>query len=189
MDEFRIYFKNEKLKQYKRINFFVIAINFALFIYIGLSGPTKELRREMLFEAFMILICLGINFLLYRFRKYSGNILIFFIYTIIFIVWLHAGLWWIGGLFELVYLLYSVAILPQIVTINDARIEYPGGFLGRTFLWEKISNMMLKDDLLTIDLKSNKLYQQFIDADKMNFTEAEFNEFCRQQMKRRIHAA
>ncbi|MEO5892804.1 MAG: hypothetical protein ABIQ31_21320 [Ferruginibacter sp.] len=46
------------------------------------------------------------------------------------------------------------------------------------YQWNEFSNIILKDNLLTIDFKNNKLIQVSIDESKMTIDEKEFNEFC-----------
>ena len=43
---------------------------------------------------------------------------------------------------------------------------------------------MLKDGLLTIDSKDNKVIQQLIDEEKTKIDEKEFNDFCKDQLRK-----
>ena len=50
-------------------------------------------------------------------------------------------------------------------------------------MWSDTNNVMLKDNVLTIDLKNNKLIQAVIEEGSAGeIDEEEFNEFCRRQM-------
>ncbi|HKG67554.1 MAG TPA: hypothetical protein VKA92_01705, partial [Segetibacter sp.] len=51
-------------------------------------------------------------------------------------------------------------------------------------LWNEINNALIKDGLITIDLKNNKLFQKEIDGHVSADIEKEFNDFCKQH----IHA-
>ena len=44
--------------------------------------------------------------------------------------------------------------------------------------WNEFSNIILKDNLLTLDFKNNKLIQVNIDETKVNIDENAFNKFC-----------
>lgn len=55
-------------------------------------------------------------------------------------------------------------------------------FPKKRFSWNEISNVILKDGLLTIDLRNNQLIQKQVDAVVNPETEAEFNEFCRENL-------
>ncbi len=47
-----------------------------------------------------------------------------------------------------------------------------------TFSWAEFSNIVLKDNLLTLDFKNNKLIQVKVDEKQTTIDEYGFNEFC-----------
>ena len=69
------------------------------------------------------------------------------------------------------------------VIFSKDGIIYPS-FPRQTFLWPDVSNAILKDGMLTIDLKNNKLIQTVIDKESaLAINESEFNLFCRKQFE------
>ncbi len=56
----------------------------------------------------------------------------------------------------------------------------------RKYLWNEVSNVVLKEGILTIDLKNNKLIQKEIDADISEADEQDFNDFCKHQLKNAV---
>ena len=52
-------------------------------------------------------------------------------------------------------------------------------FPQQTYSWDMFDNVILKDNILTMDLKSNKLIQIEIDN---SVNEIQFNEFAQQQL-------
>jgi hypothetical protein len=48
--------------------------------------------------------------------------------------------------------------------------------------WSELTNVMLKDGLLTVDFKNNKLFQKEIDEGEQEASEEEFNLWCRKQL-------
>lgn len=52
----------------------------------------------------------------------------------------------------------------------------------KSFLWKEIRNVVIKDNLLTIDFKNNKLLQKEISEDVPYDMEKEFNGFCKGQL-------
>lgn len=71
-----------------------------------------------------------------------------------------------------------------VATFSDDNIFYPS-FISKTYSWSEISNVILKDDVLTIDLKSNKLLQTTLPVTSSEgIDEKEFNAFCQQQLSR-----
>jgi len=51
-----------------------------------------------------------------------------------------------------------------------------------SFSWQQLANVVIKDGLLTVDTKANKLYQKETADDLTTQTEADINAFCRLQL-------
>jgi hypothetical protein len=58
----------------------------------------------------------------------------------------------------------------------------------KKYNWSQLSNVMLKDGMLTMDFYNNRLLQRQVedDEDDDDATEEEFNLFCRQQLKKNM---
>jgi hypothetical protein len=52
---------------------------------------------------------------------------------------------------------------------------------GSRHSWSEINNLVLKDGLLTVDFKNNKLFQQLTD-ENYPVDENEFNNYCRDRL-------
>jgi len=52
-------------------------------------------------------------------------------------------------------------------------------FPTKTYQWHEVSNVVIKDGILTIELLNNKIFQKEIDSEVTPVTEAEFNAFCK----------
>lgn len=55
------------------------------------------------------------------------------------------------------------------------------GLLGKKIKWNELNRVILKDDVLTIDYKNNKIFQAYIDdeeADDYDVGPDEFNAYC-----------
>ncbi len=59
-------------------------------------------------------------------------------------------------------------------------------FPKKKFNWTDIQNVILKDNLLTVDFKNNKLIQKELNEEVSPLIEQEFNEFCRKQLHKAI---
>ena len=67
------------------------------------------------------------------------------------------------------------------IVVSEQSIVLPGLSGDRIVEWHQLSNVVKKDDLLTLDFKNNKLLQVHdINADHV--AEDEFNRFCRDQL-------
>ena len=87
-----------------------------------------------------------------------------------------------AGILMLLLLFYIIIRKELKVLVNEKVIVYPS-FPVKKIEWSSVSNTILKDGLLTIDLKNNRIIQQYIDERRTKVKEKEFNEFCSQQLK------
>jgi len=71
----------------------------------------------------------------------------------------------------------EIGFAPDRVVINT--------LLRRTYAWSEFNNVVLKDGLLTLDFKNNRLLQKEIldDEDEEDADEDEFNDYCREQLR------
>ncbi|MBM3442715.1 MAG: hypothetical protein FJX89_08465 [Bacteroidetes bacterium] len=59
------------------------------------------------------------------------------------------------------------------------------GLGSRKYAWSEVKNVVLRDDLLTIDFRNNRLYQRYTDDEadeEYEVGEDDFNAFCRSQV-------
>lgn len=79
-----------------------------------------------------------------------------------------------------------MATQPEEVGFSEQRILVKKLF-SKTIQWNELSNAMIKDGLLTLDFKNNKLFQAETDDDEDNdeydASEEEFNAFCKAHLK------
>lgn len=88
---------------------------------------------------------------------------------------------WIFILFVFFVLFDHQARQPLEVGISDEQIVI-NTFFRKKYKWTELSNVVLKDNLLTLDFKNNKVLQREIEPYISNVNEKEFNEFCREQL-------
>jgi hypothetical protein len=90
--------------------------------------------------------------------------------------------YWIGALYVIVSILERQIKFPKEVGFNGEGVTF-NSFPKKAFPWQAISNVVLKDGILTIDFASNKLMQQPIEEAIAIQLEREFNDFCKQQLQ------
>lgn len=71
-------------------------------------------------------------------------------------------------------------VLPE-AAFDENEIVF-NSFPQKKYLWKDVANAILKDNILTIDLKNNKLIQKEIDAEISEADEKDFNEFCKERL-------
>lgn len=90
---------------------------------------------------------------------------------------------WVGAFFFLLAFLEYQTKRPLEIGFNADRIVM-NTLIKRRFDWSGLNNVVLKDGLLTLDFKSNRLMQKEVvdDDDEDDADEDEFNAWCRTQL-------
>jgi hypothetical protein len=71
----------------------------------------------------------------------------------------------------------------ELIVVSISNILLPGLTGQRVVQWTELTNVIKRDDMLTLDFRNNRLMQvQIINADDV--PENEFNQFCRQQVEK-----
>jgi hypothetical protein len=183
MKRFDITLRNEKIKQYNRIALFIIIINLALFIYLAIFAEAKSIRIAAIMGGSFIIIALAIEYFLIQIKKNEDSPYKMYAEYAIGFAWLQMEFWWVAAITFILGTLYLIAKRPLLVSVIKETITYPS-FPKKKMAWTELNNLILKDGLLTIDLKNNSFIQQSIDQTKTSINEAEFNDFCREQLNK-----
>ena len=70
---------------------------------------------------------------------------------------------------------------PQEIGFDVEEVAF-NHFPSKHYSWSEIQNVMLKDNIITIDFKNNRIFQKETETDTKPDLEKEFNEFCRQRL-------
>ncbi|HLF47073.1 MAG TPA: hypothetical protein VI548_11645 [Chitinophagaceae bacterium] len=175
--KYEIVLLNEKEKFYKIINWILLALNFIAIFFLTLSihftktGPLI-LSALALFSVFSI----------HYFKRGKKNIIHSTPFFIFSLAWFATDFWW-AGVLNLFFMVLSILSLRKlVVTVTEVNITYPFIFFNK-INWIDLNLIILKDGILTIDFKNNKLIQQLIDDTKCAVDEKEFNDFCKSRLK------
>jgi hypothetical protein len=88
---------------------------------------------------------------------------------------------WLFLPFALMGLFEKQAKFPLEVGFSDTRIII-NTLIRRKYNWSDFNNIILKDDLLTMDFKTNRLLQRETIDEEGDAEEDEFNDYCSQQL-------
>ena len=178
MQKIEIWLKNEKRKFYNTFSWIIVVINILAFIYLALFSDYKQFRIASIATLILLAICSIVKF--YK-PKWQIGFYLFFLFC--WVGWLSMQLYWLAGVVLIFDLLRSLAMLKTVALFYESSIIYPS-FPVKNIRWSDLNNVILKDGLLTIDFKNNKIIQQLIDQNKTSINEQEFNEFCKQQLNK-----
>lgn len=158
------------LRLYNRIAYLVIALNFLFFSYLYFyTGAGKHIF-------FLFLIALSFCFE-WLYKKFiNGQYYFLPNYFILLMGWIFISPNYFMILLHLILGIMDVMVKNKILLqVNEAGIKQTQGPFKKMYDWELLSNIILKDGLLTLDFKNNKILQYEI---RQKEDEDEFNIFC-----------
>lgn len=100
---------------------------------------------------------------------------------LVFVAWLYFGYWWIGIIMIALSVFAELAVADKRICFENNSV-YTTTIFGKTYSWAKFQNIVLKDGLLTLDFKNNKIVQTIIDNEIDLQVEANFNTYCKQKI-------
>jgi len=173
MKTFEIPLKNEKENYYRVIILLFVVLHAVFFIYLLFD---ETLWKRGVAGLVAIVLYSGYRWLITNtgHQKFSFGSGIFFVFAIAF-----TNIVWLSTVNLLLSVLSQIALQQTIFRFTSSRIEkspYP----FKKYQWNELSNVILKDNMLTIDFKNNKLLQAEIATN--NFNEQAFNTFATEQL-------
>lgn len=176
MYKYEIVLKNEKEKVYLIISWLLLFSNFISLVLLTISVDFTKLGPFILG-----LLAVAAIFLRRYFKRKNEKITFQWVFFIFSLAWFTTPYDWPAYVNLVFFVLEPIASRRLPVHFYDDRIVYPS-VIPKKILWKEINNVILKDNILTIDLKNNKLFQQSVDRTYTTKNEAEFNDFCRQRL-------
>src|SRR6185312_203056 len=177
MQQFDIILKNDKIKSYRHIALIILLLNLAIFIYLLFYDRYR-------YEAASAILLIGIYVFmrLYFIKKYKqGNYLDQVLLFVLAGCWLGlqnylmvTALVILGNLYHLTLQKIQFVFTPEKIT----RFSFP----SKEYDWNLFNNVIVKDNVLTLDFKNDKLIQAEIENQK-SVNEQQFNSFARSQLK------
>ncbi|MGN6600898.1 MAG: hypothetical protein ACTHK8_00525 [Ginsengibacter sp.] len=177
--QFEIVLKNEKIKSYRAIALIVLLLNLAIFILMLFYDVYR-------YEAASAILLTGIYIFMrfYFIRKYKqGNYLDQVLFFVLAGCWLGLQNYYMVAALAIVGALYHLALQKLLFVFTPQIISKPN-FPSKEYSWTVFNNVVLKDNILTMDFKNNHLIQAEVEEPK-NIDEKKFNAFAQEQLKRK----
>ena len=179
MEKYSIILPNEKAATYRYVTLFIIVINLLLSGFISFTAVDHRIRYLSLVALVVCSVAVMILFINRRSNK-KNTLPVMSSFLILAILWLLIGKYLLALCICCFAVIGSYTVRKLKIIFSEEGIVYPS-FPKKIFLWKDISNVLLKDDMLTIDFKNNKLIQALISKES-TVAESEFNHFCKKQL-------
>jgi hypothetical protein len=174
---YQIEIPNAKVKTYSVFIFFMLCLNFIGFglVFLKASGSAQYLAI-----AGMLINCVCWLFYLIN-KKHIKKPITEIAIAASATLWFYLGNTW----FSIGLLLFAamawVINKKQIVSFTKEGIVYPS-FPTKKYTWAEVNQVILKDNVLTLDFKNNQFLQFTLDSKiAANIQEQSFNKFCNEQ--------
>ncbi len=182
MDKFSIILPNEKKGTYKILTILISVINIVGFTYLSTCVAEDSSIHNLSSLGGAIIFTPLISYFFYKKGRETNFFHIVFSFFLASIFWMLVGFYLIG------FLLLVFSIMGYI-TMRKLKIDFCVDFISYPSLprkkmeWNEVSNLILKDNILTIDFKNNKLIQHTINENEnKGLDETAFNTFVQQQL-------
>ena len=177
MQQYKIALKNNKVGKYRSIAKFCLFLNVAVFIYL------------LFYDNYRIAVSIGLLLILIYFlaRRYkvkkerSGYWLNEWMFFLLAFCWLGTHNYWLVAICFIMGLLFFLAVKNMEFVFKKNGVEKLN-FPKKLFEWGLFENVILKDDILTLDFKNNRILQAEIDP-VTDVDETEFNSFVSSQVE------
>jgi hypothetical protein len=175
MEKFEIVLKNSKIKSYRRITLLLVVLNSLFFIYFLFDEALR--KTAILSEGVIILFAV---FSFYKTKKAKQTFFLSeWIFFLLMLLWIQFDNYWMASVCMILFLLCTAAT-DKLTFDFDLSLIKQKNFPWNKYKWEEFSNIILKDNILTLDFKNNKLLQGEIESTNIN--EDAFNTFAKQQL-------
>lgn len=182
MDKYCIILPNEKARTYTLVTGFILLLNLLLFGYIYFNTIDNKLSTLSLWGTVISVF----SFALIVVNRLTRNRYPFPFEVSFFII---SVLWfltdrWLLALCILCFAIIGIYTRRKLeLGFTHEGISYPS-LPKKLIRWHEVSNVVLKDGILTIDLKNNKLIQSLVSKESAIATnEREFNLFCKECLR------
>lgn len=178
--EYSLELFNPKKKLYQTLANWLVFTNLIVVGFLMLSGTDPQQKRTLLIFA---IILPSSRFLLEKFFKkpHQKSTSITYYWYFFIVAWIFTSTYELAIANSVLFLLFWLSTKTLLVKIGPTGISYPS-FPVSFFTWNSLSQVILKDGLLTIDKKDNKLIQQVLTESSL-VNEEEFNSYCQLQLQ------
>jgi hypothetical protein len=174
VNTFEIEIPNERLKTYKIFTFIMLTLNFLGFGYVFLR--TSSTASLLAIAGLVLNTAPWLYYILNK--KHFKTPIVETALIASALLWLYFGNVWMGLLLLFFSIIGLFANKKPTILVSEDGIIFPS-FPQKKYSWQAIEQIIWKDDILTIDLKNNKLIQVNINKDfAKDFPVKLFNEFC-----------
>ena len=182
MDKYLIVLPNEKEGTYRVVTIIVALINVLVFGFVYYNSTENNLTSLALTGLLIGITDLVLFFVMNK-TRFKSIFRIEIAFIICAILWACMQLYFFALLMLVFAILGFYTNKKLLILFSKEGIRYPS-FPPKLYHWDAVEQVILKDRILTIDLKSNELFQFTISPEEyIRINENAFNTFCKTQVR------
>jgi hypothetical protein len=178
--QFTITLKRNNKKLLTRVTwiwYFILLIIFSFFTFSDVN--IEGLSKRQLIKSLVLFIAMGVYYFIRQKNIHFKSFII-----VVFIISIPSIYHFFGIYFTICFALFALFIYwfaqqKTSITFSSSSITIKNGISKRTIKWDSLNNAVLKDDILTLDFKSDKIIQEEIEP---NQKVEGINEFFREKI-------
>ena len=175
--------KNPASWQYNAFGFLLNIVSCIFFFKEFVFSESKNIF--LISGVFLVL-----GFLVWNLHRIRKGHKVFFnrAYLISALLWIKMPyMEWLFAAFILLAILERQVKFPLEIGFSESQIVFNSLF-KRKYDWSQLSNVVMRDGLLTIDFINNRLLQREVEEEEEEeeVSEEEFNAFCRTQLQKNV---
>lgn len=177
--EYVVTLRNSNRKLIDRFSLLLIGTSVILFLAEYLQSAEK--RWVQILGVGLILGLVALNF--YLKRKHGKDV--YYNYALYFtaLVWATMPQYqWLSIFFVIMGLIERQAKKNLEIGFSSHSIVF-NSFPRKIYKWKDFSNIILRDNLLTLDFLNNKIFQRETIDEESDCDENEFNDYCREKLE------
>ena len=181
MESFTIILKNDKLPSYRRMAVLILLLHLFYFIYslTAMDSPSIFIKGIA-----VILLSLLFQFKVKK-RKGIPFIPASIPFLFLSLVWFLLHNYWLGITLIVLAVLDHLAGRKILISFNKDRIKFHS-IPGKMIRWDDLDNVVLKDRILTLDFRNDRLLQSEISPESFDIDEKAFTTFCHDQLENKV---
>ena len=172
--------KNERRKSIDLISVLAILLSAVAFLSVML----RNTGSSFIFIVAATLLLAGLAWIWYNNKQKPGQTRYSKLLIVAGITWFAMPyLPWVGFFVLLLSLLEKPAKMPLEIGFTHDRVVM-NNLLRKKYSWQVFNNVLLKDGLLTLDFKNNRILQKETLDEEGDAEEKEFNDYCTEQLRK-----
>ena len=180
--DYMVYINNDRSKYVNTISQLLCLISAAFFL-------AQQVKIGKQFYFYLVSFCIivaGLAWNRYIFLKKNQVVYYRRMLVLAGATWFYMPfMQWLAAPLILLALIEKHSKLPLEIGITNDRIVF-NTLIKREFYWKAFNNIMLKDGMLTLDFKNNRLFQKETVDNISDAEEKEFNEYCQRHLVKDI---